>query len=545
MSPGYYTVNSWQITEWLINYEGGFVRRGLPGEIILGLRAQGINPYLIIMGLSFGIWTILFLLFLKLSSRRGFPAVVICSLLCMLFPAIGHQIVRKDCLIILSFVLSLYFFQKRGLQAFLVTGIISGITILSHEVYGFVSIPMLFLSKLANQGGSAVQHSGSVSEPYLLRRLVYTTIGLSPLLILFAICLIFKGNPSISQHVWDSWQNSLQFFPGDHSDLNPDDPPGAIWALGWSIERAMVGPLIVVREFSFGIYAPLAWATTIALMAFYLLLFYRSHMETLQTGNAEMTERLLCLSRILFVQMVAIFPLFVISWDYGRLIFYWMTSSIGAFLVLNRASERAVSSFIHRAISFLPGKARRVIGLVNDIYTGALAFAFASSRRVTLAKLSILLVGVPVCCWNVDQFVAYSPLVQPFYFIVPSCPDSEGPHRIRCAWEHIFGVGIEGARIEEAPAGLLFSLLGFRGRLVCTQFDRTGPPLPIGWPRLDKASDRAWEHVTAESGQHLWGAAPANDDSAAIRSGMSEQPGVGRAPGPGGDHGASPLARSD
>src|SRR5438132_4031684 len=61
-----------------------FVRRGLPGEVILALSKQGINPYLVIMGLSFGIWLVLFLALLKLSVRRGFPPLVICSQLCML-----------------------------------------------------------------------------------------------------------------------------------------------------------------------------------------------------------------------------------------------------------------------------------------------------------------------------------------------------------------------------------------------------------------------------------------------------------------------------
>ena len=32
--------DSWQMTEWLINYAGGFVRRGLPGEVILQIAEQ-------------------------------------------------------------------------------------------------------------------------------------------------------------------------------------------------------------------------------------------------------------------------------------------------------------------------------------------------------------------------------------------------------------------------------------------------------------------------------------------------------------------------
>src|SRR6266446_6911984 len=76
--PGY-KVNTWQISEWLINYQGGFVRRGLPGEIILALSKQGINPYLAIIGLSFSIWLLLLLVLLKLSAYRGFPPLIICS----------------------------------------------------------------------------------------------------------------------------------------------------------------------------------------------------------------------------------------------------------------------------------------------------------------------------------------------------------------------------------------------------------------------------------------------------------------------------------
>jgi hypothetical protein len=37
--------HGWTIGEWLISYEGGFVRRGLPGSIIhSGAVALGISP---------------------------------------------------------------------------------------------------------------------------------------------------------------------------------------------------------------------------------------------------------------------------------------------------------------------------------------------------------------------------------------------------------------------------------------------------------------------------------------------------------------------
>src|SRR5262245_73041 len=84
--PGYYKITSFQVSEWLINYEGGFVRRGLPGEVLFALAKEGLNPYLLIIGVSLVIWLLLFLMLLRLASVRGFPALAICSQLCMLSP---------------------------------------------------------------------------------------------------------------------------------------------------------------------------------------------------------------------------------------------------------------------------------------------------------------------------------------------------------------------------------------------------------------------------------------------------------------------------
>ena len=64
--------NSWTVGEWLISYEGGFIRRGLPGQIIFYLSSNlDINPIFftwLISGFS-----ILFLFILiKISSWETF-----------------------------------------------------------------------------------------------------------------------------------------------------------------------------------------------------------------------------------------------------------------------------------------------------------------------------------------------------------------------------------------------------------------------------------------------------------------------------------------
>ena len=53
----YGNINSWQITEWLISYDGGFVRRGIGGEIVKILSSTfGLSPSLIIIILSVISW---------------------------------------------------------------------------------------------------------------------------------------------------------------------------------------------------------------------------------------------------------------------------------------------------------------------------------------------------------------------------------------------------------------------------------------------------------------------------------------------------------
>src|SRR5262249_20064967 len=162
--------------------------------------------------------------------------------------------------------------------------------------------------------------SGSSKRLTHRDRFLYAMTCISPLLALFALCLAFKGSSSIAHRVWDSWQNQLQFFPGS-SGLGLTEQPAAIDALGWSASRVVIIPLYSLEYFSFGFYLPLAWTATVALVAFYLLVLYRSHLITLQLTDHEAKDQLTCFARILFLQFLAMLPVYTLSWDFGRLIF--------------------------------------------------------------------------------------------------------------------------------------------------------------------------------------------------------------------------------
>src|SRR5262249_1478792 len=146
-----------------------------------------------------------------------------------------------------------------------------------------------------------------------------------------------------------------------------------------------------------------AWAATTVLVAFYLLLLYKSHLITMKVAAPKESERLTSFARILSFQFLAILPVCAVHWDYGRVIFSWATSSISAFLVLTPSKQLAINSLISDTISLLPRSARHAFGIIRRAYNHALSSAFVTSRRLTLVKFSLLLFGIPTCCWSVVQ----------------------------------------------------------------------------------------------------------------------------------------------
>ncbi len=101
--------NEWRIGDWLINYSGGFVRRGLPGEVFL--RLQGIiggslliNVLLFQVG-AFLIMLVLGLLLLREQENKGVFILLFFSPATFSFYSLNILSFRKEMLLILFFML--------------------------------------------------------------------------------------------------------------------------------------------------------------------------------------------------------------------------------------------------------------------------------------------------------------------------------------------------------------------------------------------------------------------------------------------------------
>ena len=115
--------NSWTVGEWLISYAGGFVRRGLPGQIIHNISTlYFISPILLIWLFSVAAlmsFAILLLDFCKDSFQKSF----LLSQLIILAPISDNFLIRKDTFLVLLYGLSLLalkkFSKKKNKQIFL------------------------------------------------------------------------------------------------------------------------------------------------------------------------------------------------------------------------------------------------------------------------------------------------------------------------------------------------------------------------------------------------------------------------------------------
>jgi hypothetical protein len=369
---------SFQLTEWLINYSGGFVRRGLPGWLVgLLADATGIQANHLVIGFSAICYGTLLIWFLRRSTRT-FPAILILSCIVMGFPAYQDSIVRKDCLGLLFLLACLNLERSRMPRHFTIPAMnLTAIAaILCHEAFAFYGLPALVLF------GSRDGKSFDVSTG--LRRL----LSLLPAAICFLCVTRLHGTPAIAEAVNDSWTPLWRI-------LNPADPSiehasAAIQALGWDSKK---GTSLAITMLTSGFYQPVAWVGVFAISFVLFLLF---------TGRNEerSLEVRIRVTALLIAQFVFISPLFILGFDYGRWLFLWLAST-----VMLDTERYAPPRWLESCVARLFAAARIDLLL----------------RRVPVRDWYLLFFGVPVC-WNLFNFLTASPLGRHVHRIWSSMP---------------------------------------------------------------------------------------------------------------------------
>lgn len=161
----YSFINNWSLGEWLINYEGGFVRRGLFGQIFQIYENPGhiVNVFQKVVIFLF-FTSILIYLFLERNKSLLLQFTII-----LLFCSGGivdfltsdknfEYLDRKEILfylILMTLLLLKYFFPLNSYTWIITCAILSSLMILTHELFAVYFVPSLyfiiFLNNLNNK----------------------------------------------------------------------------------------------------------------------------------------------------------------------------------------------------------------------------------------------------------------------------------------------------------------------------------------------------------------------------------------------------------
>ncbi len=327
----YFSYYSWPVSEWMINYQGGFVRRGLAGELLYQLYQ--ISPYpifILIIGIATFFFSLLLWLLIRLFKQEGlayhFFFLAPCFLVNM-FMLVPFW-TRRDHLSLLItwliFVIYSHFIHEhkkgKAVGLYVCMCFASTITLLLHEAAFFYTIPVLFI------------------HYFLLSQKKYTNLTISfiksyliflPAIITMAIVCIYKGDDVVAKEIWNSWQPTMNTFP--LASYNEELAYGAgVDALTWDTMNTMRFHL---REnFTSAFYKMIPrWPFVIYnIIAIYYLVTRINTVDLkwspLKPVNTEP------LSNILIIQGCCMLPMFtVLSCDWGRTIPYWLVTTFIAY----------------------------------------------------------------------------------------------------------------------------------------------------------------------------------------------------------------------
>lgn len=272
--------HNWAVGEWLINYGGGFVRRGLTGQLLLSLP---FNSTIVLIILFLSIFSIVVYVYFSVlvplikSGLNFFSLLLLLNPAGLLFIAWDQNVfIRKEWLGLgILVLLASNTFKFKSSRIDLLAILLFVCALMSSEVNAVYIPAIMYLLSHPNRKLTKV-NLYSLDKIFL----VLSTITLIPL-------IIFHGDTNTSFLACEKIRSS-----GFDPLLNCQ---GAIETLGFSLGQAL-------EHFKsdypgYLLYFPLA---LFGLLPLYLTSWFKSH------------------RRLVNQMMLFALPLFLIAWDYGR-----------------------------------------------------------------------------------------------------------------------------------------------------------------------------------------------------------------------------------
>lgn len=303
-------INTWGCTEFLINYQGGFVRRGLVGEILFQIsRTLHVSPVWAIYSICILSFLFVWAFFLKKFKDEGYSWWYLCSPL-----VLGYSIaiIRKDFLeySLLIGIVMLLRHQSPSMSRRILATLMAVFGIFFHEAFIFYGGAVFTLLMLRCKG-----------KVYFVNGIM-----IAPVVFAFLMQSYYKGNMEVAQSIVASW----------NSVLGPDtmtiDHPNSIAALGWETLSTFI--FHIKKNFFNGTHGlGVVWQPIWLLAIYYFctnfpFLFCRKDI-------ADRPTKKLALSSLYLFVLICLLPMFlVLSCDYGRLYQYASVSALTVFVLV-------------------------------------------------------------------------------------------------------------------------------------------------------------------------------------------------------------------
>lgn len=300
--------NSRDFADLFINYEGGFVRRGLLGQLFWYLYTIGINPLKVALGLSLGSYGIIAFYLIHRFKRNGYELFLlpICFLLGG-FSLYEFTFFRRDFMLLCMFLLTVVLWKKMSVTKWLiVANVLTGMALLCYEPYIFFALPLLcLLTHVRN------------------KKYITAIICWMPSMLVFLLCCYFSGNENTYDAVWGAVSHFLK-SPGtlEFLKMNSQD------VMAFHIEHNFL---------SFYHHIPIALISLVGVLS----MVYYCVNAPYAFGKAKMQDRrylLTLLVAVLFCQL----PMFVcLSTDYSRICVY---SAISIYIIYFELTQKDLES---------------------------------------------------------------------------------------------------------------------------------------------------------------------------------------------------------
>lgn len=345
------------VSDWLINWEGGFVRRGLGGQLLYWLYQ--LHPFDVIVMLKriTGITSILLLMLLLWIFQKEGWSLAVLPLSCCLYFTFFRVEQRRDLLLLLMayslFVFYRNYIRRRSAWWLSLFVLLSVVMTLFHESSFIFTVPLTMVYGWTIMCKRVDKWSLKSVLSYLFPFVpAFVSMG--------AVCLC-KGDEQTATAIWNSWHGLFAAYPdGINSYASVCGTLGdGVDALTWKTGETFRFHLFSNFVGDYGWKTHAVWEYFTFLVWLWLIVavyFLITHINAVDVSLYPLAPRpqQKRISNVLLVQLVFALPFFTfLSIDWGRTLSYWVFPALFALHVFGDLKLKPVEKLTEKIQSRL------------------------------------------------------------------------------------------------------------------------------------------------------------------------------------------------